>query len=160
MTVRAALAIGDTGPAGGIVFYITQGSGGLHGLEAAPVDQSMGAPWCTDITDLPGTNTAVGTGAANTAAILAACNDDDNAASLATAYGLGGYSDWFLPSKDELHLMYTVLHLNNMGGFASIDYWSSSQDFSVIAWFQGFSDGFQGNDYKGDALGVRAVRAF
>ena len=153
--------IGDTGPAGGIVFYVY--GGGKHGLEAAPGDQSVGARWCSTSDDITGaTGLAVGDGQANTAAILAGCTGGTTgiAAQLASEYSVNDYTDWFLPSKDELALMYTELHLNGVGGFASLYYWSSSQGNSYFAWNQDFFNGFQGNGNKIVTLRVRAVRAF
>ena len=153
--------IGDTGPAGGIVFYVY--GGGKHGLEAAPGDQSVGARWCSTSDDITGaTGLAVGDGQANTAAILAGCTGGTTgiAAQLASEYSLNDYTDWFLPSKDELALMYTELHLNGVGGFASSYYWGSSQSDSFYAWVQYFYDGSQGINGKGVTRRVRAVRAF
>ncbi len=67
-------AIGDTGPAGGIVFYIAGDC--THGLEAALVDQSSGAEWgCIDTTISGADGTIVGTGAQNTADIIAGCSE-------------------------------------------------------------------------------------
>ncbi len=82
-------AIGDAGPAGGIVFYITPGSGGLHGLEAASTDQDggSGVPWGCYGTEITGADgIAVGTGAQNTSDILAGCSEVGTAAKLADAY--------------------------------------------------------------------------
>jgi hypothetical protein len=167
--------VGDTGPAGGFVFYVTDG--GLHGLEAAPVDQSTGT-WGCDGVDVSGAvDTDIGTGAQNTDAIVSfGCNvDSPDAALAATGYELNGYSDWFLPSKDELNLMWTNLadsdgdssnsgpaDPNNVGGFASIVYWSSSQSDSGNAWSQSFVIGNQygASDRGYTGGGVRAVRAF
>ncbi|MCP4273669.1 MAG: DUF1566 domain-containing protein, partial [Gammaproteobacteria bacterium] len=149
-------AIGEDGPAGGKVFYITDG--GLHGLEAAPVDQASGAWGCYGTTISGADGTAVGTGAQNTADILAGCSDAGTVAEIADAYTLGGYNDWFLPSKDELNELY--LQKDVVGGFASGFYWSSSELNSSNAWLQDFSSGLQYNSNKGNALGVRAVRAF
>lgn len=114
--------IGDNGPAGGIVFYITDG--GLHGLEAAPVGQPT-APWGCHGTNISGAKgTAVGTGAQNTAAIVAGCAESGIAAKIADAYSLGGFKDWFLPSKDELNMLYvaTAQPDNGIG-----TYWTSTQ---------------------------------
>ena len=98
-------AVGDTGPAGGIVFYITDG--GLHGLEAAPVDQSASAAWgCFGVPFAGADGTDIGTGAQNTADILAGCGETPIAADIAAGYTLNGFSDWFLPSKDELKELY------------------------------------------------------
>jgi hypothetical protein len=147
-------AIGDTGPAGGIVFYITDG--GLHGLEAATVDQ-VSTQWGCYGTIISGANgTAVGTGEQNTADLIAGCNET-TAASVASAYGPG----WYLPSKDELNLLYVQKEFGVVGGFASSNYWSSSQANSGFAWRQSFGSGLQYDNYsKGSTLRVRAVRAF
>ena len=150
--------VGDTGPAGGKVFYLSDNTG-LHGLEAAPVDQSTGAPWGCNGTSISGAQgTAVGTGAANTAAIVSGCSDAGIAAKIADAYVLNGYTDWFLPSKDELNLL--NLQSSVVGGFASSYYWSSSELDSNYAWYQNFYNGNLYGDYKDDPLPVRAVRAF
>ncbi len=150
--------VGDTGPAGGKVFYLSDNTG-LHGLEAAPVDQSTGAPWGCNGTSISGAQgTAVGTGAANTAAIVSGCSDAGIAAKIADAYVLNGYTDWFLPSKDELNLL--KLKSSVVGGFALNLYWSSSEFDSTSAWLQYFSDGSQDYLSKYYALPVRAVRAF
>jgi len=157
--------IGDNGPAGGKVFYLSDNTG-LHGLEAAPADQSSDAAWgCyTDSwTSIPSAQgTAVGTGAANTAAIVAGCSETNTAAKITDAYALNGYTDWFLPSKDELNALYHKRYI--VGGFTdSYYYWSSSEGSSSVAWIQTFNFVFQntqGHGNKYDTLPVRAVRAF
>ena len=149
--------LGDTGPAGGKVFYVTDA--GLHGLEAAPADQSSGVPWgCYGTTIAGADGNAVGTGAAKTAAIVAGCGEANTAAKIADAYALNGYTDWYLPSSDELNLLYQQKTV--VGGFAGGNYWISSETDSLYAWFQDFNDGFLGGSYKYEALSVRAVRAF
>jgi hypothetical protein len=149
-------AIGDAGPAGGIVFHVTDG--GLHGLEAAAVDQAP-THWGCSGTKLPGANgTVVGTGKQNTADIIAGCNET-TAASVAAAYGPAG---WYLPSKDELNLLYSQKVAGVVVGFASLYYWSSSQGSDDDdAWIQYFGTGDQFDSFgKSGAEGVRAVRAF
>ncbi len=168
--------IGHAGPAGGIVFYVD--GTGYHGLEAAPEDQSgaLGAEWgCADIDDIPGADsTAIGTGAQNTADMLAAnCTpdyvDSDLAVDLVANYTLNGFEDWFLPSKTELDVLYSKRSV--VGGFgSSIAYWSSTESidgvFGSSAWAKVFVGQFpfrQGKSMgfaKYSVLGVRAVRAF
>jgi TolB-like protein len=82
------------------------------------------------------------------------------AMTLAQNYDGGGFSDWRLPTRDELNLMYVNLKVRNLGGFANGIYWSSSEYNSNTAWDQGFSNGRQYNDYKIVTASVRAVRAF
>ena len=146
-------AIGDAGPAGGIVFHVTDG--GLHGLEAAAVDQ-VSTEWGCYGTTISGANgTAVGTGEQNTADIIAGCSET-TAASVASAYG----PDWYLPSKDELNLLYVQKVADIVGGFASGSYWSSSQYGSHHAWVQLFDGGNQEGTFKDVTYRVRAVRSF
>ena len=71
---------------------------------------------------------------------------------------LGGYSDWYLPSKDELNQLY--LNQAVVGGFAYYNYWSSSENDTYDAWYQYFGYGYQYNNSKYSTLSVRAVRAF
>lgn len=153
----------DIGPAGGYIFY-DKGyySYGWRYLEAAPSDQSTDAPWGCQGTSIPGADgTAVGTGEQNTIDIEAGCAIFGTAADICANLGLGGYSDWFLPSKDELNLMYENLKVAGVGGFADGWYWSSSEFNALIAWFQDFYNGYQYfNFYKGNTYRVRAVRAF
>jgi hypothetical protein len=149
-------AIGDTGPAGGIVFYITEEC--THGLEAAPEDQDSGEWGCFGTSIDGADDTAIGTGAQNTADILAGCADPDKAADIANVYSLNGFNDWFLPSKDELNELY--LQKGVVGDFANDRYWSSSEFSSFFAWYQNFDDGGQVGDGKFVTRRVRAVRAF
>ena len=161
------LAIGDT-LQGGIIFWL-DASGG-HGLIAAPSDQSTGAQWGC-LTYVMGTSD--GDGAQNTINIEAGCTTPGIAADICANLTLGGYSDWFLPSKHELNAMQlnigqgNALGLGNIGGFASSYYWSSSEvsysqwPSSNYAWMQHFNSGVQYWNYLKDYFySVRAVRAF
>ena len=154
-------AIGDTGPAGGKVFHVT--NGGLNGLEAAPVDQAT-APWNCFGTDVASVDNiaSAGTpdsnsGAVNTPLIAVACG---GAAAVAAVYiWPNGQTDGFLPNKEELNLLYA--QRNVVGSFASLAYWSSSENVSFNAWSQYFVSGNQvANSKLNFSLGVRAVRAF
>ena len=92
---------------------------------------------------------------------LLACNDQVNAAKLVDALTDGGYSDWYLPSKDELNKLY--LNRNLVGNFIDVNYWSSSEWSpwnSTHAWYQSFSDGSQNGDDKNAQKGIRAIRTF
>jgi hypothetical protein len=155
--------IGDTGPAGGIVFYDKGSySDGWRYLEAAPSDQKGGIQWYNGRGVDIKTGTAVGTGKANTEAIITAQGSGNYAATLCKNLSIGGFSDWFLPSTDELGLMYKNLKKAGLGGFGGSWHWSSSQGSGGegVAWGQTFSTGNQSSIVKGKGCIVRAVRAF
>ena len=142
--------------AGGIVFYVD--ATGQHGLVCAPSDQGE-FPWGCQNTNL-GTSNAFGTGMANTLAIVNGCSQRPIAASVCTDLVLNGYDDWYLPSSDELSLMYQNLRTQNLGSFSNTYYWSSSQNSSGSAWFVNFGNGDVSNFSKSYYRRVRAVRAF
>jgi hypothetical protein len=148
--------IGDIGPAGGIVFYIADATG-KHGLEAAPTDQSPGIPWGCYGTEVGGTSVAVGGGKANTIAINTVCGTG-TAAQIATNYSLNGFSDWYLPSKDELNLLYEQKAL--VGSFSNYLYWSSTEPNGSSAWSQDFVNGNLYVPTKIQLFPVRAIRYF
>ena len=159
--------IGDKGPAGGWVFYDKgDSSDGWRYLEAASVDQSTKAEWGCHGTEITGAQgTEIGNGKSNTQAIVKNCGKADTAAKLCAAYRGGGKSDWFLPSKDELDLMYINLHEDGVGSFVDDKYWSSSEDKDELAWYQDFEGGSQNSGFRGmfdknSTYRVRAVRAF
>ncbi len=163
-SAMAKKEIGDKGPAGGIVFYITES--GAHGLEAAPADlpghYEFGC-YNVDIGTVGAMPTAIGSGSANTAEIVAEnCGPyaagNLIAANAADAYSLNGKSDWFLPSKDELTMLYEQRDV--VGGFADDLYWSSSGDGFTVAGCMIFYSGYQYFNLKSSTLKVRAVRAF
>ncbi len=143
---------------GGIIFYIDKT--GQHGLISATSDQCMGAVWgCKGIL-IGGTGTTIGTGQANTKAIVSGCNMAGTAARICDALVLNGYSDWFLPSQEELNQM--IIHTDVIGRFALGGfYWSSSESSLDNAWTSYVGSLLQRNADKGDTtINVRAVRAF
>lgn len=146
---------GDTGPAGGVVFYVTADR--LHGLEAAPVDQGS-ATWGCAGTEIQGASgVGIGWGVQNTSDIMNGC-PGIQAANLADTYILNRYYDWYLPSADELELLYNRKDV--VGGFTSLDYWSSTENGSGFAWYRSFVPGNRATDPKGVVYAVRAIRAF
>ncbi|CAI8182503.1 MAG: Uncharacterised protein [Formosa sp. Hel1_33_131] len=164
VTGACGLAIGDTYQ-GGIIFYLD--ASGCHGLISATADQSTGIQWYNGSnTNTTAFASCVGCGEGNTSMIFYNQGAGTYAAQICYDLILGGYSDWYLPSKDELNLMYqnigpgNVLGLGNVGGFASNRYWSSTEVRTSGAWGQRFDTGDQFNWGKFDPNYVRAVRAF
>ncbi len=143
--------------AGGIVFYID--GTGEHGLVCATVNQG-GAAWGCVGTSIP-TGFVVGTGPTNTAAIVASCGESNIAAKICDNLVLNGYSDWFLPSRDELNLMYVNLYTQNLGGLSTSTYWSSTESSESNAYSHNFSNNDRGAWFpKSFGFLVHAIRAF
>ena len=168
----AALAVGQS-YGGGIVAYIFQNSdpgyvaGQVHGLIAASLDQNIAVA----LLSKPSTNFTspnLGTGLANTNALIAnQGNTGSYAAKICRDYNGGNYTDWYLPSKDELNKLY--LNRGTIGGFNGSAYWSSTQlffgYFIADQWFNNdpySSSGGTQADLNGEvnAISVRAIRTF
>lgn len=159
LTFGQTLNIGDSYQ-GGLVAYLDPS--GAFGFIVTPSGQSSGTSWGCYGSSIPGANsTSIDAGGGNTSTIVSSCSDAGIAAKVCANLSLGGYSDWFLPSKNELSLLYqnkTVL-----GGFANAWYWSSSQDINNpfnAAWAIDFTDGTTSAWNKGSSFKVRAIRRF
>ena len=163
--------VGDAGPAGGIIFYAKQDySDGWKYLEAAPSDLDASISW-HNRDPITGETTAlfitvystsdfVGSGEANTKSIIEKLGGGNYAALACSRFALNGYSDWFLPSKDELSRLYATLKLSGIGDLKDSRYWSSSEASFKDAWSQYFYNGLQVVTGK-NALGrVRPIRRF
>jgi len=152
--------LGDNGPAGGIIFY-DKGSytNGWQYLEAAPSDQSGGAQWCGSYATTGARATGLGDGISNTA-IIVSKQSGSYAANICSSLVLGGFSDWFLPSYEELEKMYVNLKAKGLGSFALAGYFSSSETTSGNAWGKYFDDNTWGALDKRGSFAVRAARAF
>jgi formylglycine-generating enzyme required for sulfatase activity/TolB-like protein len=122
---------GETGPAGGLVFYDKgSASGGWRFLEAAPVSTEFEAGYY-------------------------------EAARQCKALTVNGFGNWRLPKKDELNLMYTNLGQKKLGDFSGASYWSSSGFLFFYSWVVRFSDGYDGIvTLRSSTAKARAVRAF
>jgi hypothetical protein len=157
-----AYKVGDRGPGGGFIFYDKGNSaGGWRYLEAAPDDQGAFA-WGY-IIEVGATSTAIGTGKTNTEAILSAFGGSGYAAAVCDSLVIGGYDDWFLPSKDELQTMIDSLALKGLGNFSpSGSYWSSSEFSLGGAWAVTFGSGVSDSNgiVSSFASNVRAIRQF
>lgn len=161
-TLAPTLSIGQSYQ-GGIIAYIFQSGdtgyvmGQTHGIITTTTTQSTGVIWGCSGTSIS-TNTSIGTGQSNTAAIVNGCLTSNTAALLCNNLSSGGYSDWYLPSLDELNKLY--LNRTAIGGFNSTWYWSSSQSSSTSATLTNFSNGTNGSGSKTGSYSVRPVRNF
>ncbi len=155
---------------GGIVFWVDES--GEHGLVCDTADIHDGIAWRNG-TDRVTNATGDGTGAGEMNTVLAiAMQTNDNttgefAALICAELIRAGYSDWYLPSKDELNLMFNqkaAIDLTSLavGGsaFVSADYWSSTELTTSGASEQNFGSGTQNNQTKQGLNRVRAIRAF
>ena len=164
--VPVVYAKGDTGPAGGIVFYVSDD--GETRLEAAPFDSEAPKQWGC-VGQLIGTEHAIGTGASNTAAIIAGCNEV-TPASFVGAQEIGGFDDWYLPSHDELHALATY-HVESgkpskHNFSATTQYWSSSEANAGLARYQWLLSSsypltyVNKDDQSVNGIDTRAIRSF
>jgi hypothetical protein len=152
----SSLAVGKS-YAGGIIFYVD--ASGSHGLVAADQDQANAVKWAEGTymkTSAEGVS--IGAGAQNTLAIVNMLGSGNYAASICDQLQLNGYSDWFLPSKEELNLLYQQKNL--VGGFTTNYYWSSTEHSISEAWYLYFPYGPQFYTKKDSLAAVRAIRAF
>ncbi len=186
-------AVGNTGPAGGIVFYDKGSySDGWRYLEAAPADlrlisettpsvDSSADGYSSGTTGIVfgyyrldgttntavGTETAIGTGASNTESLVdamgeAAYTDSSTtpyyAARMCSELSYGSYSDWFLPSKDELAEMYDLR--TTIGNFTDQTYWSSSEESALKCYEHNFDNNVREGGARSAGFRVRPIRAF
>ncbi len=161
---------------GGLIFYLDTISG--EGLVAASEDQSADAYWGCEMVDIPGSKNCTiypipipdfedgaktGDGKVNTDAILSECVPYPITVFLVPAAAKSCRDkgqDWFLPSRNELNLMYINLKKNGCGNFENDEYWTSTEYGKSDAWVQDFERGFQAPLFKGWPCRVRAVREF
>ncbi|MFZ4400412.1 MAG: DUF1566 domain-containing protein [Bacteroidales bacterium] len=163
---------------GGVVFYVDQT--GSHGLICSMISISLGINW-TKTSYQSTTVPAPGAisdwdGQANTTAIVTQAGAGSTyAAGLCDAYtnvnyGTGVYSDWYLPTIDQLNKLYISKYevnkaLDSDGNAATTAlakniYWSSSEYSNNNAWYFSFDDGGTYDNGKSILFLVRAVRAF
>lgn len=164
-------SFGDTGPAGGKIFLTPSSAGNTTGLyfEAAPLDVSASRYlWCNSSNQsIPGANgTAIGTGKTNTQAMLNhGCTA--GAGYQASQYSGGGFTDWFLPSADEV-VEAQKLYGNGLFTGTGLDksdiHWTSTWVNSTTSyiWYPYISGAGLTTGYSlaGGGFFVRAVRSF
>jgi len=127
-------------------------------LYVYPVDNSAGIRWGgygTEITNGNGADSDTD-GEANTSAIVSQLGSDGHAAYLCDTLTAYGYSDWYLPAKEELNALYQ--NKDAIGGFSSNSYWSSTEYNAYNARYLYFYTGAQGFNDVSNNYRVRCVR--
>ena len=161
---------------GGVIFHLWKDNAGVeHGLIVALTDQSISQAWSNVTFPAIGTSAQSSwDGLSNSNSIVGQAGHTSSAAKLCLDLVSGGQSDWYLPSIQELNMLwnnyYTVNRaLSQISGAARLSnsgYWSSSEynnnDYLYVAWRFGFSfvNGYASSGNKSDTYYVRAVRAF
>ncbi len=162
--------IGDSYGGGTVAYILASGDPGYdplvqHGLIVSSSDLG-GTNWSNTVTTTNALDTGIGGGRLNTILIVANQGAGTYAAAECKNYTGGGYTDWYLPSKQELNKLYINRVAAGVTGFS---YWSSSEASATAEWSQCFSamlcppGGVQFNTaFKGPGISnsVRAVRAF
>lgn len=152
---------------GGVIAYILQPgdpgyiAGEFHGIICPTSDQTINITWnwAGNNISTGATGTALGTGNSNTNTIVNVYGSGTYAAKLCFDLVLNGYSDWYLPSRNEMSKM--ILNKNAIGGFSSANYWSSSEFDSLNAYYSNFtSNNSNLVGAKNTVANVRAVRSF
>ena len=157
--------VGERGPMGGVIFY-DAGSQQWWGryLEAEIGSTVSTGPWggassiygSSNVQALQRRSMGIGMGRENTALMRAAGSP------LANDMFPAG-SDWYLPSKDELDLLYNYRVLNLARPdtmWNSLPMWSSSESSAGFAWYQLFQDGTQFTDDQGIRPGVKSNKSY
>lgn len=156
---------------GGVIFHLWKDNAGVeHGLIVALTDQSISQAWSNVTSAEIGTSAQSSwDGLSNSNSIVGQAGHTSSAAKLCLDLVSGGQSDWYLPSIQELNMLwnnyYTVNRaLSQISGATQLSnsvYWSSSETNVNLAWFFSFYYGYTyGSSYKYDTFYVRAVRAF
>ncbi len=155
--------LSEKGPAEGIIFYDKgEYSDGWRYIEAAPFDQTSYIPWSSSNSYVGQTQAEIGTGKNNTEIINKNHgyygNSSYGAAELCYELVLNGYSDWYLPSINELEKMNKYSELLGLNG----QYWSSTEEglpYAYFYWVSNYST-VKGVDSKLQNRKVRAIRYF
>lgn len=155
---------------GGVIFHLWKDNAGLeHGLILALTEQAIGQAWSNVLSTAIGVSAqSFWDGLSNSNAIVGQPGHTSSAAKLCLDLVSGGQSDWYLPSIQELNMLwnnyYTVERsLSTIAGAQQIikaEHWSSSEYDNLQSWSLCLLNSNQNIHSKNDALYVRAVRAF
>jgi hypothetical protein len=156
---------------GGVIFHLWKDNAGVeHGLIVDKTDLSTAQAWSNiDQTLIGPAAQSIWDGLSNSNAVVGQAGHTSSAAALCLNSTNGGQNDWYLPSVQELNMLwnnyYTVARsLTQISGATQLQpatYWSSTERFGSYAWYFFFSNGNALNfTNKYSAYYVRAVRAF
>lgn len=156
---------------GGVVFHLWKDASGVeHGLVIDKTDLSTSQVWSNiDQTLIGPSAQSSWDGLSNSNAIVGQAGHTSSASALCLNSTNGGQSDWYLPSIDELSLLWhsrfnVNKSLSAIGGATvlpySAGYWSSTEYDTSSAWLFTFFNGSASYSNKGFTDYVRAVRAF
>ena len=173
---QEVVKLGDTLQGGIVAYILLPGDPGYdqkvtHGIIAGPKDTTQGIlPWSVNDTLIMGkqitgaVGTSIGTGLANTEAIVVVQGEGNYAAKFCFDLEYNGYSDWFLPSKDELNILNdNALYIRGFTYYPAENYYWSSSEYNGLAWMQVITPGFWNNSilYPRDRqMHVRCIRYF
>ena len=71
-----------------------------------------------------------------------------------------GFTDWRLPDREQLNILFQNFHRHGLGDFQNERYWSSKKDVSNYVWDQDFANGSQGANFNSSEYFVRAIRVY
>jgi hypothetical protein len=153
--INRVLKVGDKYE-GGIIFYLEKD--GRHGLVAAEKDQGIDVAWWIRTSTITRNSYSLSDGYANSENIVAdQGNSGAYAALLCRNYQAGGFKDWFLPSIDQLEMLYNKKGL--VKNLKSARYWSSTAN-GENAWYFDMSNKVRNVDFPSTRYRVRAIREF
>ena len=158
-------SVGDIGPAGGVIFYVnTDPNSDWEYLEASPKDYGNITDysfslrnWGCNGQTIGNTQTSLGSGEANTMQIINSCSDGNIPAKLCNDIIINGFDDWFLPSKDELGLIYTHVYLQNLANYKTGGFWSSSEINANNVWYYPMGSSSQPVSYTKNSSGGTSI---
>ena len=154
------MKLGDTYQGGKIAYLDATGE---HGMIVSLSDLISQCAWgCNGIEIIGADGAKYGNGQQHTNDILQGCNQVNSAAKICDNYSVDGYSDWFLPSIEELQIIYdnrVILNVGNSPGTPPF-YWSSTEYNANNAKGFSFSSGVAAYSAKNNLYTVLAVRYF
>jgi len=155
---------------GGVIFHLWKDAQGVeHGLIVDNTDLSISQAWSNVMTGIGPFAQSIWDGLNNSNAIIGQAGHTNSAAALCLNSTNGGQSDWYLPSIDELSLLWhnrfnVNKALSTISGATALpfsaNYWSSTESGSDFAWYFHFTNGYANGYPKSSSNYVRAVRAF